>query len=132
MYNNLKYFYFFISILVIGLLIYIAIFMSNNQYDVLPASELSVTNDYDLFDSDGSLIGNVSDDNLNIPSNTDVFFNYLVPIDIDTDFGLGFSTTHQNFEVTCDNNVIYSFTAKTDNLFGHTPGYGYHILVYHT
>lgn len=90
MYNNLKYFYFFISILVIGLLIYIAIFMSNNQYDVLPASELSVTNDYDLFDSDGSLIGNVSDDNLNIPSNTDVFFNYLVPIDIDTDFGLVF------------------------------------------
>lgn len=128
MYNNLKYFYFFISILVIGLLIYIAIFMSNNQYDVLPASELSVTNDYDLFDSDGSLIGNVSDGNLNIPSNTDVFFNYLVPIDIDTDFGLGFSTTHQNFEVTCDNNVIYSFTAKTDNLFGHTPGYGYHII----
>lgn len=128
MYQKLKHLYFFTFILVTGVVLFIIFFMQNNQYDIQGNSPLSTIESYSLYDSKGNTLGLSSDSDLNIEPDTEVFYSYEVPTDIDNDFGIGFSTSHMDLEVFCDDTVIYSFTCSHTNLFGHTPGYGYHII----
>ncbi len=106
--------------------IFIIFTFSNNTYSDKAGVESITMDKWDIYSETNEYIGS-STDSIRTDDNEVIILKASLPDDLPYDFCMGFYTSHMNVHVYCSDHLIYSFT-KGDNAFGHSPGYGYHLI----
>lgn len=109
-------------------ILYVLLYFENSTFNISTDNSVITVNKYELYNQHNEFIGYSNDSDMLIPAGNAVSFYYTILDDVSIDDGLLFSSSHQNVYVYCDDTLIYSFVSSSNNSFGHTSGYGYHMI----
>ncbi len=126
-----KYIYIVLLAAMIGLIIFIAGTFKTKKYTSEYDSNISHIDDwyYLLENPDGSYSNvNLNEaDKINIPADTTLIMRTTLSDSLPYDTCMSFTTNHLNLLIYSNGKPIYEFAAG-DNTFGHSSGYGYHLI----
>lgn len=107
-------------------LTYIGLNFKTNSFSDIDDTSSMTLDKWQLF-YDGVNLDSHDISNINIPKNKELIMKTKLPSILPLDYYLGFSTNHTNIFIYADGSLIYEFSLS-NNSFGHSPGYGYHMV----
>lgn len=122
-----KFIYLGFVVFFISLVIYIVFNFKTNMYSHVDESKTIVIDNWELYTEDGTYLGLYGNTPLNVAPDEFIVMRTRLPYILPYDYCMGFSSSHLNLFVYAGNELIYEFSTG-DNCFGHTPGYGYHMI----
>lgn len=122
-----KLIYLYIVVFFVGLVLYITFNFKTNTYSLVDESATISIDNWKLYTEDGTYLGFYDNTEIDIAPDEFIIMRAKLPFTLPYDFCMGFSSNHLNLYVYAEHELIYEFSSG-DNSFGHTPGYGYHMI----